>query len=173
MVTNITTLPPSQGLLIHSKGGSQFTFHQAKHRDIGTVWFNPQAITYILSFSKLQNAGHALSYDYDADVYTLIINNHTYQFHQSLEGLYVYNYRRDAIATMTVKAKQRKYTPRQIANADKARALYHMLGCPSERVYKHMISNGLIKNTDVTTADIMCATDLYGPDVGSLKGKTV
>lgn len=48
-----------------------------------------------------------------------------------------------------------------------------MLGRPSERVFKHMLNHGLIRNTDVTSADVQRATDIYGPDVGALKGKTV
>jgi hypothetical protein len=173
LVSNIIALPPSQGLIIHSNGGSQFTFHQAQHADVGTVWYNPKAITNILSFSKLRNAGHYVDYDYDRDVYTLIINDHTYIFRQSPEGLYIHYHGKESITATTVPDKQRKYTPRQIAAADKARELYRMIGRPSERVFKHMLTHGLIKNTSVTADDATRATDLYGPDIGSLKGKTV
>jgi hypothetical protein len=91
-----------------------------------------------------------------------------------MKAMYVHHHqKKESIVVVTVEDKQRKYTPRQIANADKARALYRMLGRPSEYVFKHMISNGLIKNTDIITANITHVTDIYGPDVGSLKGKTV
>jgi len=36
-----------------------------------------------------------------------------------------------------------------------------------------MLGHGLIHNTTVTSEDITRETDVYGPEVGSLKGKTV
>jgi hypothetical protein len=94
-------------------------------------------------------------------------------FRQSPEGLYIYYHNKNAITATTVRDKLRKYSPRQIAAADKARALYKLLGRPSDRVFKHMLDHNLIKNATVTSADVSRATDIYGPDIGSLKGKTV
>jgi hypothetical protein len=176
MVNSITRVPPNNGLLIHSNGGSQYTFHTANYPDVGIVWYNPRAITNILSFSKLKNAGHKLGYDYANDVFTLCINNRTYKFHQQ-HGLYIYHYGTDQVtygtSLTTVNDKSRVYTPRQIERANKARALYRMLGRPSERVFRQMLNHGLIYNTDVTAEDVTRALDLYGPDIGALKGKTV
>lgn len=175
MVTNISAVPPNQGLIIHSNGGSQFTFHKAHRQDIGTVWFNPRAITNILSFSKLWNQGLKLAYDFENDMFHLTINNRTYLFKQIPEGLYAYHHGVDSIicATTAVADKTRMYTPTQIMKADEGRKLYRLLGRPSERVSKHMLTHQLIKSTDLTSTDISHATDIYGPDVGCLKGKTV
>jgi hypothetical protein len=174
LVSNITAVSPGNGLIIHSNGGSQYTFHKASHDDFGTVWYNPRAITNILSFSKLRNAGYNLGYDHANDVFHLEINDRTYLFRQSPEGLYIYNHVTDsAICATSVADKQRMYTPRQIKRADEARTLYRMLGRPSERIFKHMLNHGLIHNTDITAEDVTRAHDIYGPEIGSLKGKTV
>jgi hypothetical protein len=66
------------------------------------------------------------------------------------------------------------FTSHQIADAEKAcTTLHHMLGWPSECIFKHMIKHNLIHNTIITTDDITRASKIYGPDLGCLKGKTV
>lgn len=175
MVSNITRVPPSEGLIIHSNGGSQYTNQIAFHPDVGRVWFHPQAITNILSFSKYQRAGMPLHYDHDNDHFTLTTpNGRTFYFKHMANDLYACDLTsQDAVClTTTVTELQRAFTPHQIADADKARSLHHMLGRPSERIFKHMIKHNLIRNTTVTCDDITRASKIYGPDLGCLKGKT-
>jgi hypothetical protein len=178
LVKNITTVPVKNGLLIHSNRGSQFTNKIATHPDVGEVWFNPNTITNIFSFSQCQRDGMNLSYDYDADVFTLTTPNTgtTYIFSHVDEGLYACDYlvaSNIQYCATTVEQLSRSYTPRQIAAADKARSLYRLLGRPSDRVFKHMLSRNLIKNTDVTVDDVNRANTIYAPELGALKGKTV
>eukprot|EP00529_Nitzschia_sp_RCC80_P034701 CAMPEP_0113456038 /NCGR_PEP_ID=MMETSP0014_2-20120614/8681_1 /TAXON_ID=2857 /ORGANISM="Nitzschia sp." /LENGTH=124 /DNA_ID=CAMNT_0000347479 /DNA_START=647 /DNA_END=1021 /DNA_ORIENTATION=- /assembly_acc=CAM_ASM_000159 len=63
------------------------------------------------------------------------------------------------------------YTARQIETAKKARELLHALGSPSVEDLKKAIRIG-IKNSPVSIADVVIAEKIFGPDVGSLKGKT-
>mmetsp|Transcript_36453 Transcript_36453/g.87993 ORF Transcript_36453/g.87993 Transcript_36453/m.87993 type:complete len:132 (-) Transcript_36453:92-487(-) len=63
------------------------------------------------------------------------------------------------------------YTSRQIETAKKARGLLHALGSPSVEDLKKAIRIG-IKNSPVSIADVVIAEKIFGPDVGSLKGKT-
>ncbi len=48
-----------------------------------------------------------------------------------------------------------------------------MLGNPSERDYKGMVSNNLIANCPVTASDVTNARTIFGPDLPGLRGKTV
>ncbi len=48
-----------------------------------------------------------------------------------------------------------------------------MTGNPSEKDYKGMVSGNLIKNCPITTTDISKACVMFGPDLASIRGKTV
>jgi len=61
----------------------------------------------------------------------------------------------------------------QISQAKSAWELLHALGCPSIAYLKQVIKINSIKNIPVTTEDIALAKKIYGPDLASLKGKTV
>jgi hypothetical protein len=50
--------------------------------------------------------------------------------------------------------------------------LYQALGTPSIADFKNMIRMNFISNNPVTTEDIEIAERIFGPDIGSLKGKT-
>jgi hypothetical protein len=47
------------------------------------------------------------------------------------------------------------------------------IGRPSTQRYMELISKGRIRNCAITRQDIVNAEDIFGPDLGSLKGKTV
>ena len=55
----------------------------------------------------------------------------------------------------------------------KEQELMHTLGCPSVAYLKHIIKINAIKDCPVTVDDIILAEKIFGPDVASLKGKTV
>jgi hypothetical protein len=55
----------------------------------------------------------------------------------------------------------------------KARQTQKRIGRPSTKRYIELANGGRILNCDVTGQDIINAEDIFGPDVGSLKGKTV
>jgi hypothetical protein len=48
-----------------------------------------------------------------------------------------------------------------------------MIGNPSKGDFKSMVSGNLIKNCPVMTADITNARAIIGPDLASIRGKTV
>jgi hypothetical protein len=57
--------------------------------------------------------------------------------------------------------------------AEKARAMQRRIGRPNPSRFMELAGRGRIKNCEVTRQDIMNAEDVFGPERGSLKGKTV
>ena len=64
------------------------------------------------------------------------------------------------------------FTPREIDQAKKARGLYQTLGTPSITDFKAIVRSNTIKNCPVTLEHISTAEQIFGPDIGALKGKT-
>jgi hypothetical protein len=65
------------------------------------------------------------------------------------------------------------YTNRAYSRATRARCIQKMIGHPSTKTYINIVENNLLPNCPVTRDDIIAAEKTFGPDVGSLKGKTV
>ena len=60
----------------------------------------------------------------------------------------------------------------QFVRAKKAHELYHALRTPSIQDFKAILRMNIIANNPVTMEDIEIAKQIFGPDIGSLKGKT-
>jgi hypothetical protein len=48
-----------------------------------------------------------------------------------------------------------------------------MMGNPSEKDYKGLVSNNLVPNCPITSSDMSNAKAIFGPDLPSVRGKTV
>eukprot|EP00978_Attheya_sp_CCMP212_P009273 scaffold21935_cov53-Attheya_sp.AAC.1 len=73
----------------------------------------------------------------------------------------------------TVKDNSSNYTSRDYSRALLARKIQHIIGRPSTRTFMHIVEKNLLPNCPITRRDIVAAEAILGPDVGSLKGKTV
>jgi hypothetical protein len=65
------------------------------------------------------------------------------------------------------------YTKREVTQAKEARRAQAMMGNPSEKDYKGMVSNNLIAICPITSRDVSTAWTIFGPDLASIRGKTV
>ena len=72
----------------------------------------------------------------------------------------------------TVEELRHGLTERQYKRAVRARRLYGQLGRPTIENFKHVLKANMIKNCPVTNDDVKLAEMLFGPDVGTLKGKS-
>mmetsp|Transcript_2109 Transcript_2109/g.4550 ORF Transcript_2109/g.4550 Transcript_2109/m.4550 type:complete len:337 (+) Transcript_2109:1032-2042(+) len=100
----------------------------------------------------------------------------------SRKGLYHYNMERcdhhTALVTndhkvQTVKNNMEGYTARDVQRVKIAREVMALMGFPSEQDMIQMVRRGMVSKCPISVADIRAARDIFGPDVASLKGKTV
>ena len=73
----------------------------------------------------------------------------------------------------TVRGNYEGYTKREVTQAKEAYRAQAMMGNPSEKVYKGMASNNLIANCPITSKDVSNARTIFGPDLASIREKTV
>lgn len=73
----------------------------------------------------------------------------------------------------TIRDNYEGFTKREVIKAHEARRLQAMMGCPSDRDFEGVVREKLLPNCPVTVDDIRNAHTIFGPDLASLRGKTV
>jgi hypothetical protein len=73
----------------------------------------------------------------------------------------------------TVADNKANFTKSAYARAMLARKIQKMIGRPTTKEFHKIIGMNLLPNCPVTRKDILVAKKIFGPDVGSLEGKTV
>jgi hypothetical protein len=138
----------------------------------GTVWYNPDAIANILSFSRVEKKGHKIEY---ADGSFKVINKNTNNqsvFVQQPGGLFAHNTTNGVSFVQTVDGNKLMFSKKQISQAKAARELYAMIGRPSIGDFMGIIKNNLLPHAKITANDIQNAELIYGKDIGAIQGKT-
>jgi hypothetical protein len=174
-----------------TNGGPLKTNLKATVPGFGLVWFDSDSIANIFALADMEDK-YRVTYD-SAKQSALIVHlpHKTVKFCRSAGKLYYYkpdyntgnsdtgsnkkfgpsNHAKFTLVN-TVEENKLAYTNRQFERAKKARELYHALGTPSISDFKAIIRMNAIKNNPITLEDIKIAENIFGPDVGSLKGKT-
>jgi hypothetical protein len=96
----------------------------------------------------------------------------TFKFKQSPGGLYFHD--TSAVGVMivnTVSENKSRYTNEDDLNAMKAGQLQIQIGRPSTADFIRIVTRNQLPNCPITKADMLAADHIFGPDVGSLKGK--
>ncbi len=65
---------------------------------------------------------------------------------------------------------KRNFTKKEIEKVDETRRLDVIVGRPSRKAFEEMIKMGRIVNNKITTQDYWNAIQIYGEDLGVLKG---
>ena len=73
----------------------------------------------------------------------------------------------------TMSNNREGFTRREYKGPREARRAMHLLGFPSERDFENMVRSNMIVNCPVTFSDVKNAKLIFGPDITSLKGKSV
>lgn len=182
MLSNIR--PSAEPLTVYTNGGSQVSHLCGDIPNLGTVWFNPQSIANILSMAQVRRVCRVTM---DTAIEPTIVvhkkNGGTMLFKEMSNDLYVHDTTSTNYSTSpsvnaytllsSVAENKKNFTRRQIEGADNARALYRKLGRPSEQFFQSLLQRNLIRNCPVTVDDAKRAVLIYGPDIATLKGKTV
>jgi hypothetical protein len=97
----------------------------------------------------------------------------TFEFIQSDAGLYYLDTSNHGVALVTTVAQNKsKYTNADYLKAVTARNLQIKIGRPSTKDFMRIVTDNLLPNCPITKADILAAEDIFGPDLGTLKGKS-
>ena len=72
----------------------------------------------------------------------------------------------------TVRDNKKNFTNNDYLQAVRARELQVMVGHPSDKDFIKILKTSSLPNCPVTPRDVLIANELFGPDVGALKGKT-
>ena len=159
-------------ITIHSHAGSRVLTQIADLPSYGVVWFDPDGPVNLLSF---HNAKNNYQVEYQGDKFTLQDKSGKvkYTFKPSTQGLYYMDTEKNEHSFLTtVKDNEAKYSQSDVDRAKGARQLQISIGCPSTKEFLHIVSKNMLPNCPYTREDIKRAEAIYGPDIGTLKGKT-
>ena len=133
----------------------------------------------ILSLGDAKDQGNDLIFDYDKDMFKMQAykGGQWFKFdrdHKRGENLYlcdIHSQRRHVFIT-TVADRLKLYSKQEIQRANKARQIQRRLGFVNKDRLIEMISKGVLLNCSIGKKDILRADDIYGQDIGELKGKS-
>jgi hypothetical protein len=185
LLTNICASP--RPLRVHTNGGTQLSNLMGHVKNFGDVWFNPHSLANIPSMAEVR---HVCRITMDSAIEPAMTvhraDGSLMKFQEYTTGLYYYDTLavaepphstsfdvNDYLFLHTVAGNQRAFTRREIQGADRARDLYRKLGRSSEQEFMDILTKNLIINCPVTPDDAKRALKIYGPDVATIKGKTV
>ena len=164
---------------IHSNSGSTTTDMEGDLPGSGMVWYHPNGIVNILSLGKVWKRYH-LTFDSKVGNRFLVTkpDGTTFEFKESPNGLYCMNtetqvQQQAQVHVNTMADNKSSYSNTDHLRALAARKLQTKIGNPTACEFMIMASRNLLPNYPINRDDIQAAEDIFGPDVGGLKGKTV
>jgi hypothetical protein len=163
-----------------TNGGYQDSNMIGYFPNLGDVWYNKDSIANILSLAEVRKVCRVtMDSSNEPSINVHRFDGSIMKFVEHESGLYVYNCKNTTNTTVsnytmvsTVATQKKMFTPREIASADEARALYRKIGRPSEPEFEMILRSNLIRNCPVTPEDAKRALLIYGPDIAAIKGKT-
>lgn len=142
----------------------------------GTVYYHPKAVGNILCFYDVVSR-FKVSFDDGQNFFKVKSGTNTINFVPK-NKLYVYKHEsqhktKKVAFVQTVEDIKKRFTAREIASAELAASIYKRVGRPSSNDFIQLITKGSMMNCPITVADFRRAVDIWGIDIGVLKGKSV
>lgn len=167
----------NESMRIVCNAGTVLVNQVGQFKGYGEIWYHPRAIANILSLSNVQKR-FKVTYDSGNGDHFIVHqpNGKCRIFRPTKKGLYASQILESSSEPMmvnTVAQNKKGYTRREVRRAEEARRLLEIVGRPSERQLRALLEERQLRNCDITEQDFVNARAIFGPDVPSLKAKTV
>ena len=173
----------NKNMFIHCTAGVVKTNLIGDLPGYGTVWYHPDGIANSLSLSKVKEK-YRVTFDSDMNNQFVVHRPDGTQriFQQSSWGLYFLDTSLTPQPTSSTKGTVLVTTvadnANSFSNADYTQAvlackIQKIIGRPTTCSFIHFLDNNLLPNCPVNRKDVLRVEQIFGPDVGLLKGKTV
>jgi hypothetical protein len=169
LLTNVRTTEDT--LTIHTTAGTATTNVKGDLEGYGEVWVHTDGIANIISFSNAEER-FRIEYDQAERAFKLHKPDGSARVFSRKAGLYVSEAYTGTVLVDTVAENKSKYSAADYRKAELARKLQVAMGRPSTRALMRMVERKLLPNCPITKQDIAAAEHIFGPDIGSLMGKT-
>jgi hypothetical protein len=146
-------------------------------------YFYPKGVANILSLALIAETKRvfmdsAIDSAIDNAIYVFNEDGSYVRFAKTPNGMYCIDITTDdddhvVMAHQTVKGESAHFSAIDCRRAAKVRDLQEALACPSDFDLGNAIEHNVIGNNPFTRRDVRIAKKIFGPDVPSMKGKTV
>jgi hypothetical protein len=162
-------------ITINGIGGKLHITKVGKFMGVFQVYYHPDCTVNILSCGTLSKLGYHVKYDHNEQSFTVADRDtntdiivfgpcgNVYGVDLSNDQHLALNY------SSSVENNKRKYTKREVIEAELARNVSKRLGFPSDEQLSKMTS---VINIPVGRKQIRRAQDIFGPDINVIRGKT-
>ncbi len=176
----------------HCNAGTNLTGKAGFWRNI-RFWYNKDGIANLISVPQLESDGYILEYGskhgwvaHGPDGFTMVFkqdvglcNGMPYVDMRADADTFIVptdTFKKEAgvIMVQTVRNNYEGFTKEEVRQAIAAREAQALMAHPSDEALKHLVSStNAVRNLDITVPAISNARDIFGPDLGAVRGKTV
>jgi hypothetical protein len=170
-----------------NKLGESVLVNQSGMTDFGEVHYDENCVGNILSYGYAVDNYSRVRYVHEDDEFLVQVshNGDTYMFARDIEtNIYICDLdtmvcdsaymgaKHSMSFVTTVKGQMSKYNKREVKSAELAREIGRKMGFSAPSQLIKMINNGKFINNKLVSQDVLRAVDIWGVDLGTLKGKT-
>ena len=162
-------------LAVKCNAGCRTTNLQGYLSGYGWVWYYPDGIANILSLSRVKEK-FRVTFDSTSDnCFYVHKPERILKFREASRRLYYFDTsdrtEESIMLVTTVADNMSKFSAYDITRAKLARSIQKRIGRPSTPEFISIVSSNQLPNCPITVRDIKSAEYIWGPDLGSLKGK--